>query len=43
MQLLNRGGKAILFIPPALGYGEAGAGDVIPANADLVFYIEMGL
>lgn len=43
MQLLNRGGKAILFIPPALGYGEAGAGDVIPSNADLVFYIEMGL
>jgi|APTNR8051073442_1049403.scaffolds.fasta_scaffold03947_3 FKBP-type peptidyl-prolyl cis-trans isomerase FkpA len=43
MQLLNRGGKAILFIPPALGYGEEGAGDVIPANADLVFYIELGL
>ncbi len=43
MQLLNRGGKAILFIPPVLGYGEAGAGDAIPANADLVFYIEMGL
>lgn len=43
MQLLNRGGKAILFIPPALGYGEAGAGEVIPPNANLVFYIEMGM
>jgi len=42
MQLLNRGGKAILFIPAALGYGEEGGGG-IPPNADLVFYIEMGL
>ena len=43
MKLLNRGGKAILFIPSALGYGDQGAGDVIPPNSDLVFYIEMGL
>lgn len=42
MKLLNRGGKAMLFIPSALGYGEQGAGADIPANADLVFYIEMG-
>jgi FKBP-type peptidyl-prolyl cis-trans isomerase FkpA len=42
MKLLNRGGKAILFIPTALGYGEAGAGDRIPPGSDLVFYIEMG-
>ncbi|MDZ4679577.1 MAG: FKBP-type peptidyl-prolyl cis-trans isomerase [Saprospiraceae bacterium] len=43
MLLLNRGGKAILFIPPALGYGEQGAGDAIPPNAGVVFYIELGL
>ncbi|MFN0035618.1 MAG: FKBP-type peptidyl-prolyl cis-trans isomerase [Saprospiraceae bacterium] len=42
MKLLNRGGKALLFIPSALGYGAQGAGADIPPNADLVFYIEMG-
>lgn len=42
MKLLNRGGKAVLFIPSKLGYGPQGAGNDIPANADLVFYIEMG-
>lgn len=43
MKLLNRGGKALLFIPSKLGYGEQGAGGDIPPNADLVFYIEMGM
>lgn len=42
MKLVNRGGKALLFIPSSLGYGEQGAGADIPANTDLVFYIEMG-
>lgn len=42
MKLLNRGGKALLFIPSSLGYGEQGAGGDIPPNTDLVFYIEMG-
>ncbi len=42
MMQLNRGGKATLFIPSALGYGAQGAGADIPANADLVFYIELG-
>ncbi|MCC7244279.1 MAG: FKBP-type peptidyl-prolyl cis-trans isomerase [Saprospiraceae bacterium] len=41
MKLLNKGGKAILFIPSGLGYGDAGAGDDIPPGSDLVFYIEM--
>ena len=43
MKLLNRGGKALLFIPSSLGYGEQGAGADIPPNADLVFYIDMGM
>lgn len=42
MKLLNRGGKATLFIPSKIAYGTAGAGADIPPNADLVFYIEMG-
>lgn len=41
MMVLNRGSKAILFIPSKLGYGAQGAGEQIPPNADLVFYIEM--
>ena len=43
MKLLNRGGKAILFIPSSLGYGAQGAGGDIPPYADLVFYIDMGI
>jgi len=39
-QLLNHGGKAYLFLPYALAYGEEGSGP-IPAKADLVFYIEV--
>lgn len=39
--LLHPGEEALLFIPSELGYGEAGAGSDIPANADLVFYVEV--
>jgi len=41
LSLMNPGDEWTLFIPPALGYGELGKGGGIPANAALIFKVEL--
>lgn len=41
LDLMNFGDTALVFIPSKLGYGERGAGNVIPPNANIIFEIEM--
>lgn len=41
LALLSEGDKARFIIPSDLAYGEAGAGGVIPPNANLIFDVEL--
>jgi len=38
---LGIGDSAVLIVPPQLGYGDKGAGGVIPPNATLVFVVTL--
>lgn len=41
LQLMNRGAKYKLYVPPQLGYGERGAGGKVGPNQVLIFEVEL--
>lgn len=41
LQMMKPGDEWIIYLPPALGYGEMGGGGAIPGNAALVFKLKL--
>lgn len=41
LQLMRPGDEWMLYIPPALGYGERGSPPAIPPNSPLIFKVEL--
>lgn len=41
VQLMRRGARYKLFIPPELGWGKKGSGSKIPPNAVLIFDVKL--
>lgn len=41
LEKMNFGDKIVMFIPSKLGYGEKGAGNVIPPNSNIIFEVEI--
>ncbi len=41
VNMMNFGDKYMIYIPSNLGYGEQGAGDAIPPNANIIFEVEL--
>jgi len=38
---MRKGGRRLLLLPPALGFGASGVDDIIPPNAALILQIEL--
>ncbi len=41
ISLMKKGGKALFIIPSSIGYGDKGAGDMIPPFSPLLFEVEL--
>jgi FKBP-type peptidyl-prolyl cis-trans isomerase len=38
---MRSGGRRLLLVPPGLAFGQKGVSGVVPANASLMFLIEL--